>query len=91
LERRQILNAMGAKIILSEAYKGMDGAEDLARKIANQSPDKYFMPNQFANEANVRAHYETTAQEIWQDTKGKVTTSLRGLVQQAHSWASRSG
>jgi cysteine synthase B len=79
LERRQILNAMGAKIILSEAYKGMDGAEDLARKIANQSPDKYFMPNQFANEANVRAHYETTAQEIWQDTKGKVTHFFAGI------------
>jgi cysteine synthase B len=79
LERRQILNAMGAKIILSEAEKGMDGAEDLARKIANQSPDKYFMPNQFANKANVRAHYETTAQEIWQDTQGKVTHFFAGI------------
>lgn len=79
LERRQILNAIGAKIILSEAYKGMDGAEDLARKIASQSPDKYFMPNQFANQANVLAHYETTAQEIWQDTNGKVTHFVAGI------------
>jgi cysteine synthase B len=79
LERRQILNAIGAKIILSEADKGMDGAEDLARKIASQSPDKYFMPNQFANEANVRAHYETTAQEIWSDTKGRVTHFIAGI------------
>jgi cysteine synthase B len=79
LERRQILNAIGAKIILSEANKGMNGAEDLARKIASQSPDKYFMPNQFANEANVRAHYETTAQEIWKDTNGKVTHFIAGI------------
>jgi cysteine synthase B len=79
LERRQILNAIGAKIILSEANKGMDGAEDLARKIASQSPDKYFMPNQFANQANVLAHYETTAQEIWRDTNGKVTHFVAGI------------
>jgi len=79
LERRQILNAIGAKIILSEADKGMNGAEDLARKIASQSPDKYFMPNQFANQANMLAHYETTAEEIWRDTKGKVTHFVAGI------------
>jgi cysteine synthase B len=79
LERRQILNAIGAKIILSEGDKGMDGAEDLARRIASQSPDKYFMPNQFANQANVLAHYETTAEEIWKDTKGKVTHFVAGI------------
>jgi cysteine synthase len=79
LERRQILNAIGAKIILSEASKGMDGAEDLARKIASQSHDKYFMPNQFANEANVLAHYETTANEIWRDTEGKITHFVAGI------------
>lgn len=79
LERRQILNAIGAKIILSEASKGMDGAEDLARSIATQSPDKYFMPNQFANQANVLAHYETTAEEILRDTNGKVTHFVAGI------------
>jgi S-sulfo-L-cysteine synthase (O-acetyl-L-serine-dependent) len=79
LERRQILNAIGAKIILSEAYKGMDGAEDLARKIVRQSPDKYFMPNQFANQANLLAHYETTAEEIWKDTQGKITHFVAGI------------
>jgi len=79
LERRQILNATGAKIILSEADKGMDGAEDLARKIVSQSPEKYFMPNQFANQANVLAHYETTAEEILRDTKGKVTHFVAGI------------
>ncbi len=79
MERRQILNALGAKIILSEAAKGMDGAEDLARRIISQSPDKYFMPNQFANEANVLAHYETTAKEILRDTKGQVTHFVAGI------------
>ncbi len=79
LERRQILNAIGAKIILSEASKGMDGAEDLARSIVDQSPEKYFMPNQFANKANVLAHYETTAEEILQDTNGKVTHFVAGI------------
>ena len=57
MERRQILNAIGAKIILSKGDKGMDGAEDLVYKIASQNPDKYFMPNQFTNQANVLAHY----------------------------------
>jgi cysteine synthase len=79
MERRQILNAIGAKIILSEAAKGMNGAEDLARSIANQSPDKYFQPNQFANQANVLAHYETTAEEILRDTNGKVTHFVAGI------------
>jgi len=79
LERRQILNAIGAKIILSEGDKGMNGAEDLARKIASQSPGKYFMPNQFANQANVLAHYETTAVEIWRDTNGRITHFVAGI------------
>jgi cysteine synthase B len=79
MERRQILNAIGAKIILSEGDKGMDGAEDLARKIVSQSPDAYFMPNQFANQANVLAHCETTAEEIWRDTKGRITHFVAGI------------
>lgn len=79
LERRQILIALGAKILLSEGSKGMDGAEDLAHEIVNHNPDKYFMPNQFANSANVLAHYETTAEEIWRDTKGKITHFVAGI------------
>ncbi len=78
-ERRQILLALGAKVILSKGSKGMDGAEDLAHEIAKQNPDKYFIPNQFANPANVLAHYETTAEEIWRDTKGKITHFVAGL------------
>jgi cysteine synthase len=57
----------------------MDGAEDLAHEIAKQNPDKYFVPNQFANPANVLAHYETTAEEIWSDTKGRITHFVAGL------------
>jgi cysteine synthase len=79
VERRQILNAIGAKIILSEGDKGMDGAEDLARRIVSQNPDKYFMPYQFSNEANALAHYETTAEEIWRDTNGRVTHFVGGI------------
>ncbi len=78
-ERRQILLALGAKVILSEGSKGMDGAEDLAHEIASQDPNKYFVPNQFANPANALAHYETTAEEIWRDTQGKITHFVAGL------------
>jgi cysteine synthase B len=78
-ERRQILLALGAKVILSEGAKGMDGAQDLAHEIASQNPKKYFTPNQFANPANVLAHYETTAEEIWRDTKGKITHFVAGI------------
>jgi cysteine synthase B len=78
-ERRQILLALGAKVILSEGAKGMDGAQDLAHEIAAQNPNKYFVPNQFANQANVLAHYETTAEEIWRDTKGKITHFVAGI------------
>lgn len=79
LERRQMLIALGAKIILSEGTKGMNGAEDLAHEMVNQKPKKYFMPNQFSNPANVLAHYKTTAEEIWRDTKGKVTHFVAGI------------
>lgn len=79
LERRQILISLGAKILLSDGPKGMNGAEDLAHEIANRNHDKYFMPNQFANEANVLAHYETTGEEIWRDTGGRVTHFVAGI------------
>ena len=78
-ERRHILLALGAKVILSDGAKGMDGAEDLAHEIVNQHPSQYFLPNQFANPANVLAHYETTAEEIWRDTKGRITHFVAGI------------
>lgn len=79
LERRHILLVLGAKIVLSEGAKGMNGTEDLAKEIIKKNPEKYFMPNQFENQANVLAHYETTAEEIWRDTNGKITYFVAGI------------
>jgi cysteine synthase B len=79
MERRQILIALGAKVILTEGAKGMNGAEDYARELVRNNPEKYFMANQFDNEYNVLAHYDTTAEEIWRDTNGKVTHVVVGL------------
>lgn len=79
MERRQIIISLGAKVLLSDGSKGMDGAEDLAKEIALKDPGKYFMPNQFANQANILAHYETTGPEIWRDTDGAVTHVVAGI------------
>ena len=79
MERRRILLAYGAKIILTEGSKGMDGAEDHCNKIVEENRDKYFRPNQFANKYNVLAHYETTGKEILEDTDGKITHFVAGI------------
>src|SRR5512139_1016445 len=60
LERRKVLEAFGAELVLSPGNEGTDGAIRLAHKIMDESPGKYFMPNQFDNQSNVKAHYETT-------------------------------
>ncbi|MDI6708899.1 MAG: cysteine synthase family protein [Candidatus Thermoplasmatota archaeon] len=78
-ERRQLLISLGAKIILSEGEKGMNGAEDLAKEIVKKEKDKYFMPNQFANKYNVLAHYETTGVEILRDTNHRITHFVAGI------------
>lgn len=72
-ERRKMIEAFGAKITLTEAAQGTDGAIRKAHELCRLYPDKYFMPNQFSNEYNKLAHYETTAHEIWEDTAGMVT------------------
>jgi cysteine synthase B len=64
VERRRVLEALGAELILSPADEGTDGAIRLAHKILGEDPGRYFMPNQFSNESNVRAHYETTGREV---------------------------
>lgn len=72
MERRKILRSMGAKVILTPGEEGTDGAIRLARKMVADSPDMYYMPDQFANAANYQAHYERTALEIWEQLDGKI-------------------
>jgi cysteine synthase B len=72
IERRKIIRSYGAKVILTPAEEGTDGAIRLARKLVAENPDKYFMPDQFANAANYQTHYEKTAIEIWQQTDGQI-------------------
>ncbi len=67
IERRQLLEAYGAEVILSDGSKGSNGSVELALQIAEQHPNQYFMPFQYANSANPQAHYETTGPEIWRD------------------------
>lgn len=71
--RKRITQAYGAKIIYSSEFEGSDGAIRLAEKLYSENPKKYFMPNQYNNPLNPQAHYETTAPEIWEQTKGQVT------------------
>ena len=72
MERRKIIRSLGGKVILTPAEEGTDGAIRLARRMVAENPDKYFMPDQFANAANYLTHYETTALEIWQQTGGEI-------------------
>lgn len=72
IERRKIIRSYGAKVILTPAEEGTDGAIRLARKMVTEQPNKYFMPDQFTNAANYLAHYQNTALEIWQQTQGKI-------------------
>lgn len=79
IERRRILEAFGAELILTPSNEGTDGAIRLAHKIQSEDADKYFMPNQFDNEANILAHYETTGKEIIDQTQGRVTHFVAGM------------
>jgi cysteinyl-tRNA synthetase len=73
VERRKILQAMGAEIRLTPAHLGTDGAIEEAYRLAREHPDTYFITDQFNNEANWRAHYEGTGREIWEQTQGTIT------------------
>ncbi len=78
-ERRSILNALGAQLEMTPGCDKTDGAITRAYRIIEKHPDEYFMPNQFANESNWRAHYDTTAPEIVRDTKGEVDWFVAGM------------
>ncbi len=73
LERRKIMQAYGAEILLTPAHRSTDGAIEKAYAMAREHPERYFLTDQFNNEANWQAHYTTTAPEIWQQTEGQVT------------------
>ncbi len=73
IQRKQIITTFGARIIYSSPMEGSDGAIRLCRKTLKENPDRYFMPDQYNNEFNPRAHYDTTGVEIWNQTEGKIT------------------
>jgi S-sulfo-L-cysteine synthase (O-acetyl-L-serine-dependent) len=72
-ERKQILQGYGANIIYTDPADGSDGAIRMVRELAAQDPNKYFYADQYSNDANWRAHYQGTANEIWHQTQGRVT------------------
>ncbi len=78
-ERRRILRALGAELILTDPAEGMDAAIATIRALVAEHPNRYFYPDQYSNPANPRAHYETTGPEIWQQTGGRVTHFVAAL------------
>jgi S-sulfo-L-cysteine synthase (O-acetyl-L-serine-dependent) len=73
VERKQILGAYGANIVYTDPGEGSDGAIRMARELADKHPDLYFYADQYSNDANWLAHYHGTANEIWQQTEGRIT------------------
>ncbi len=79
LERRKVLKALGAELVLTEPAKGMKGAIEKAGEIVASNPELYFMPQQFDNPANPAIHEKTTGPEIWNDTDGAVDVLVAGV------------
>lgn len=78
-ERRELMQAYGAEIMFSDPLEGSDGAIRMVHAMVSEDPDRYFMPDQYNNEFNWRAHYDGTAAEIWEQTQGSVTHFVAGL------------
>jgi len=79
IERQRILEAFGAEVVLTPAKEATDGAIRRAHQILREEPERYYMPNQFENENNVIAHYETTGPEIFSQTKGEIDVFVAGM------------
>jgi cysteine synthase B len=79
IERKQSLQAYGAELILTDATGGTDAAQKYVKAMVEDSPGRYFYPDQYNNDANWKSHYETTAAEIWRQTNGQVTHFVAGL------------
>jgi len=79
VERKKIIAGFGAEIVYSSEFEGSDGAIKLAREIYNQDPNRYFMPDQYNNPSNWKAHYLTTGPEILEQTKGRITHLVAGV------------
>jgi len=79
VERQKMIKAFGAKVTLTDANLGTDGAIIKTRELIKQYPERYFFPDQFSNEYNKIAHYKTTGKEIWKQTRGKVTHFVSSL------------
>jgi len=79
LERRRVLAALGANLVLTPASEGMRGAIARADELAASDPEHYFLPNQFTNPANPEIHFKTTGPEIWEDTEGAIDVLVSGV------------
>lgn len=79
IERRKVLKALGANLVLTEPAKGMKGAVDEAVRLATEQPEHYFLPQQFENPANPQIHEDTTGPEIWAATNGQVDILVAGV------------
>lgn len=79
IERRRMLRALGAEVILTDPLESTDGARHHARRLAEDHPERYWLADQYSNLANVRAHMETTGPEIWEQTQGRITHLVAGV------------